>query len=383
VAVTSEVTGNRGAVGPIPFVDLAAQHAEIADEFTEGLGAVLETTGFVCGPRVAAFEEAYAAFSGTRHCIGVGNGTDAIELALRAAGVDSSHEVILPGNTFIATAEAVARVGARPVLVDIDRGTFLADVEQVLDRVTERTRVVIPVHLYGQMAFVDELADRLADHGHVVMIEDAAQSHGATRNREGPATRSVAAATSFYPGKNLGAYGDGGGILTNDDDIAQWLRLVRDHGSDRKYIHDIVGVNSRLDEIQAVVLSAKLARLDGWNQARQAAAARYHEMLADLDVVRPTVAAGNVHVWHLYVIELDGRDDVLTALQAEGVGAGIHYPVPVHRQPAFAYLGLPEGSLPVCESVAGRILSLPMHPHLTIEQQERVVDALGAALDRR
>jgi dTDP-4-amino-4,6-dideoxygalactose transaminase len=371
-----------GATAPIPFVDLAGQHAEVADQFAEGLQEVLATTGFVAGRFGRAFEEAYASFSGTRHCIGVANGTDAIELALRAAGVGVGDEVVLPGNTFIATAEAVARIGARTVLADIDATTALIDPQHALDLVGPRTRAVLPVHLYGQMAFVDDLAKGLADHDDVVLIEDAAQSHGATRHGDGPATHGIAAATSFYPGKNLGAYGDAGGVLTNDDELARQLMLMRDHGSGAKYRHDVLGFNSRMDEIQAVVLAAKLERLTDWNRARQEAAQRYDDLLADVaDLVRPVIAPGNTHVWHLYVVEVANRDEVLAALQAAGIGAGVHYPVPVHLQPAFADLGLGEGALPRCEASATRILSLPMHPHLTAAQQERVVSVVRDAVE--
>jgi dTDP-4-amino-4,6-dideoxygalactose transaminase len=365
----------------IPLVDLGAQHAAVAEEVAEGWQQVLARTAFIDGPQVAAFENEYAAFIGTRHCVGMGNGTDAIEIALRALGIGAGDECILPANTFIATAEAVCRAGATPVLVDCaDDGTYLIDVAATEAAMTPRTRAIIPVHLYGQAAPVEQLLP-LAERAGAAVLEDAAQSQGARRHGVSAGALGHAAATSFYPGKNLGAYGDAGAVLTDSDDVATRMRMIKNHGSPRKYEHDIVGVNSRLDTLQAVVLSAKLRRLAGWNASRRAAATRYDALLADLDeVVRPRTLEGNEHVWHLYVLRVPDRDQVLKELQSAGIGAGIHYPVPIHLTEAFAGLGHTEGAFPVTEQASGELLSLPLFAEITEGQQERVAKALTSAL---
>ncbi|RSM73237.1 erythromycin biosynthesis sensory transduction protein eryC1 [Actinoplanes sp. ATCC 53533] len=365
----------------IPLVDLAAAHAEVAEEVETGFKRIIAETAFIGGAEVAAFEQEYAAFSGLPHCVGVANGTDALELALRAVGVGPGAEVILPANTFIATAEAVARAGGRVVLVDCDPRTYLIDVEAALAAVTPATRAIAPVHLYGQLAPVEQLRAGLAGRD-VAVVEDAAQCQGATRHGRGAGADGIAA-TSFYPGKNLGAYGDAGAVVTASEELATTVRTLGSHGGLKKYTHDLVGVNSRLDGLQAVVLRAKLARLAGWNERRRAAAARYDELLAGLDVVRPVTLDGNEHVWHIYCVRVPGdtsgarRDEVLSRLNAAGVGAAIHYPVPVHRTGAFADLG---GSFPHAEAAGPQILSLPIYPQITPEQQARVAEALAAAL---
>ena len=366
---------------PIPLVDLAAQHAAVAAEVADGWQQVLARTAFIDGPQVAAFEAEYAAFIGAGHCVGVANGTDAIEIALRALGIGAGDECILPANTFIATAEAVCRAGATPVLVDCaDDGTYLIDTAAVEAAVTPRTRAIIPVHLYGQAAPVERLLP-LATRMGAWVVEDAAQSQGARRNGAGAGALAHAAATSFYPGKNLGAYGDAGAALTGSGEVAARMRVLRSHGSARKYEHQVMGVNSRLDTLQAVVLSAKLRRLAGWNEARRAAAQRYHTLLAGLDdVVQPQTLDGNEHVWHLYVVRVPDRDRVLKELQAAGIGAGIHYPVPIHLSEAFAGLGYAEGAFPVAERAARELLSLPLFAEITAGQQEQVALALKSAL---
>ena len=378
-------TGTTGA-DAVPLVDLKSAHAEVAEEVAAGFARVLSTTGFVGGPEVAAFEAEFAEFCGVAHCVGVANGTDAVELALRAAGVGPGDEVVVPANTFVATAEAVARAGARPVFVDCDSETALIDVQAAVAAVGPRTAAVVPVHLYGQLAPVEELAAKL-DGSRVRVVEDAAQCQGATRHGRGTGAGGVAA-TSFYPGKNLGAYGDGGAVLTDDPALAATVRALSNHGGTSKYSHDLIGVNSRLDALQAVVLRAKLRRLPAWNEARRAAAARYDELLAGLDgVVRPMAASGNVHVWHLYVVQLEAfggdrarRDALVAQLNAQGIGAGVHYPTALHQTGAFAHLGYEAGAFPHAEAAAARMVSLPLHPHITAAQQERVVEALAAAL---
>ena len=374
----------------IPLVDLAAAHADVAEEVEAGFKRIITDTAFIGGAEVGAFEREYAAFSDIAHCVGVANGTDALELALRAVGLGHGDSVIMPANTFVATAEAVARVGAQSVLVDIDPATCLIDVDAALSAVGANTRAVVPVHLYGQIAPTELLVAALADSG-VAVVEDAAQVQGATRHGHAAGAPGLAgpngiASTSFYPGKNLGAYGDAGAVLTGNLDLATTVRTLGNHGGLTKYVHNLVGVNSRLDGLQAVVLRAKLARLAGWNEGRRAAAARYHELLDGVDVVRPQTLDGNVHVWHLYVVRVPGdgtaarRDAVLAKLNAAGVGASIHYPTPVHLTGAFAHLGYRAGAFPQAERAAAEIISLPLYPHITADQQARVVEALTAAL---
>lgn len=380
VATGTEVPTGHPTGEPVPFVDLAAQQAEVDAEVQEGLRRVFATTAFVGGPWVSRFEEAYAAFAGVAHCVGVASGTDALELALRAVGVGRGEEVILPANTFVATAEAVSRLGAVPVLVDVDPEHLLIDPDAVAAAVTARTRAIVPVHLFGQTAFVEQLAP-IAERAGAVLVEDAAQSQGARRHGRAAGSFGAAAGTSFYPGKNLGAAGDAGAVLTDDADVAALVRKLGDHGSAVKYEHDVIGMNSRLDAVQAVVLSAKLERLAAWNAARSRAADRYGDLFGDLDGVRlPSVAEGNEHVWHLYPVRVDRRDDVVAGLRAEGIGVGTHYPVPVHLTGAYEHLGYAQGAFPVSEAAAGSMISLPMFPHLAAEQQERVASALEAAL---
>jgi dTDP-4-amino-4,6-dideoxygalactose transaminase len=363
---------------PIPLVDLNLQHRRIADEVRAGFERVIAASSFILGPEADLFEREFADYCGVAHCVGVGNGTDAIELALRACRVGAGDEVILPANTFVATAEAVIRAGAAPVVVDCDED-FLLDVDAVSAAVTSRTRAVIPVHLYGQLAPMKALADVLPSD--VVVIEDAAQAHGAAHAGQRAGSFGIAAATSFYPGKNLGAYGDAGAVLTDDHEVADRLRRLRSHGGMHKYEHVDIGFNSRLDGLQAVVLSAKLARLDAWNDERRAAATRYDQLLADLpDVIRPRVVPGNDHVWHLYVVRVPHRDEVLAALHAAGIGASVHYPAPVHLLPAFENFGYQRGTFPVSEHTADRILSLPIYPGITEEKQKLVIRALRDAL---
>ncbi|MHA6764999.1 DegT/DnrJ/EryC1/StrS family aminotransferase [Streptacidiphilus sp. PAMC 29251] len=367
----------------IPLVDLKAAHAEVAEEVRAGFDRVLANTAFIGGEEVREFEREYAEFAGVAHCVGVANGTDALELALRASGVGVGDEVVLPANTFIATAGAVARIGARPVLVDCFPDSLLIDPRQAVKAVGGATRAVVPVHLYGQSAAVEELLAELPDR--VAVVEDGAQSQGATRFGRTAGSGGIAA-TSFYPGKNLGAYGDAGAVLTDDEEQAGLLRALANHGGVAKYRHDVAGFNSRLDGLQAVVLRAKLARLAEGNAARRAAAARYDALLADLAaagrVLLPVTAEGNVHVWHLYVVRIGAaeRDQVVAALNAAGIGAGVHYPAAVHLTPAFAHLGHRRGDFPHAEEAADRMLSLPLFPQITADQQQQVVEALASAL---
>jgi len=364
----------------VPFLDLSAQQADIAAEVLPVWQRQFESAAFVGGPEVDAFEQEYADYIGVRHVIGVSNGTDALELAYRAAGLRPGDEVIMPANTFIATAEAASRIGAVPVFVDVDDDCLLIDPAALEAAISSRTRLIVPVHLFGQTAPMELIVPIAEKHG-LVVVEDAAQSQGAS----GPSGRAGAlgriSATSFYPGKNLGAAGDAGAIMTNDAAWAGVVRTLGAHGSSRKYVHEQIGINARLDAVQAAVLRAKLRRLEGWNAARRAAADRYAELLGSVDGVRlPSPRPGNTDVWHLYVIRVDGRDRLLAELTASGIGAGIHYPTIVPLTEAYAGLGYRPGQFPVAESAAARILSLPMFPHLRIDQQERVAAALSARL---
>lgn len=364
----------------VPFLDIASQQAEIADEVLPIWRSQFLSAGFIGGSEVTAFEQEYAAYIGVEHVIGVSNGTDALELAFRAVGVGAGDEVIMPANTFIATAEAVSRIGAVPVLVDVDPDHLLIDPDAVEAAITPRTRAIAPVHLYGQTAPVERLLP-LADARGIAVVEDAAQSQGAssTAGRAGALGR--VAGTSFYPGKNLGAAGDAGAVMTDDGDMAAFIRNVAAHGSSVKYVHDRIGMNARLDAVQAPVLRAKLRRLDAWNAARRAAAARYGELLAGVDGIRlPLVRSGNEDVWHLYVVQVAERERVMAEMTAAGVSVAIHYPTPVHLTEAYADLGYRRGQFPVSEAAADRILSLPMFPHLSAAQQERVAETLTAAV---
>ena len=362
----------------VPLVDLRIQTESVAGGFRTALEEVLRTTSFVLGPQVETFEQEYAAFCAAGHCVGVGNGTDAIELALRAAGIGEGDDVVLPANTFVATAEAAARSGARVVLADCDED-FLIDVAGLAERLTPRTRAVIGVDLYGPVA--DFAGIRSVVGPDVLLFEDAAQSQGASRDGQRAGSFGTAAATSFYPGKNLGAFGDAGAVTTSDPGVAERTRMLRNHGGIRRYEHLEVGVNSRLDSLQAAVLSLKLRELEEWNEQRRQAAQRYQDLLGDEPgIVLPRVVDGGVHVWHLYVVRVPERDRVLAELAAADIHAGIHYPAPVHLLPAFRDLGLGPGSFPVAERMAGEILSLPIFPGITEHQQEWVAHVLRRAV---
>ena len=364
----------------IPLVDLAAQHRQIADEVAAGFASVMANTSFILGKEVKQFETAFAEFVGAKHCIGVGSGIDALEFALRAAGIGRGDEVIVQANTFVATPLAVERAGATPVLVDCEPVHYMLDIEQVGNKITARTRAVMPVHLFGQVAPMERLQPLAEKHG-LKIIEDLAQAQGARRNGRSAGSFGDAGGTSFYPGKNLGGYGDGGAVTTSSDALAAKVRALRNYGSEVKYQHPETGYNSRLDTLQAVVLLAKLKRLATWNEERRQAARRYDELLAGIEgITLPGVDAGNEHVFHLYVLRVPHRDEVFKKMNAEGIGATIHYPIPVHLHGAFDHLGLGPGSFPVAEKAASEILSLPIFPGITVEQQTRTVDSLRRAL---
>jgi dTDP-4-amino-4,6-dideoxygalactose transaminase len=368
----------------VPFMDLPLQYRNLKTEIDAAVGQVFTKCNFILGQELTDFERAFAEFAGAKHCIGVGSGTDALQLILRALDIGPGDEVITVANTFIATVEAITYVGATPVLVDCQAGNYLIDVDAVAKAVTKKTRAVIPVHLYGQPANIDPLLELGRARG-LHVVEDAAQAHGATwRDGRRCGSVGIAAGFSFYPGKNLGAYGDGGAVTTNDEAVAAKLKLLRNWGSVVKYHHDIKGYNSRLDTVQAAVLGVKLRRLGEWNDARAKIAQRYRERLASVPGIELPAEAPwtGRHVYHLFIVRTPNRDQVIKALESSGVQTGIHYPRPVHLQKAYADLRLPEGTFPNAESTSREILSLPMFPEMTLEQADYVADTLTRIVAR-
>ena len=369
-------------VTEIPFVDLRAQSRALHDEYEGALWPVVDRAAFSLGPELVEFEEAFAAFCETGYCVGVSSGTDAVKLALLCAGVGAGDEVIVPANTFIATAEAVSHLGATPVFVDVLADTALIDPRAVAGAVTDATRAVVPVHLFGQPADMEAVQVVAGRHG-LLVVEDACQAHGARYRGKRAGSLGSAAAFSFYPGKNLGALGDGGAVTTNVLEIDERLRLFRNHGQADKHTHAVIGYCDRLHNLQAALLSVKLQHLEEWNAARRAAARRYDELLAEVEGVTPIVCGADVEpVYHLYVVQVDDRDRVRDELGEAGIQTGIHYPVPLHLQPAYAHLGHGRGDFPVAEALADRLLSLPMFPEIAAAQQERVVATLAQAVAR-
>jgi dTDP-4-amino-4,6-dideoxygalactose transaminase len=366
----------------VPFLDLPAQNRSIFGELQWALGEVIDEAAFILGPSVEGFERAFAGYVGTRHCIGLNNGTSALHLALLACGVGPGDEVITTPHTWISTTWAVSYVGARPVYVDIDPVTFTLDPNLVEKAVTPRTRAILPVHLYGQSANLAALG-RVADEHGLVLIEDAAQAHGARWEGRRVGSVGKAGCFSFYPGKNLGAFGEGGAVVTDDDQVAERIRRLRDHAQQGRHHHVEVGYNMRMEGVQGAVLGVKLRHLDGWNAARERVARRYHELLAGTPhLVLPTAPDPDGHVWHLFVVQTPGvdRNQVRAALEAAGVATAIHYPTPVPYQPAYRHLGYRPGDFPVAERVMHNCLSLPMYAELTEEQVRHVTSALRAYL---
>jgi len=365
----------------VPFVDLKKQGSDLIEEFDAAFRSVVGRAAYTLGPEVEGFESAFAQYCGCARAVGVSSGTDALKLAYLAAGVRPGDEVILPVNTFMATAEAVSHVGATPVFVDCLADTANMDPSKLAGACTGRTRAIVPVHLYGQPADMDPILDFAADRGAAV-IEDACQAHGAGYRGRPTGSMGVAAAFSFYPGKNLGALGDGGAVTTNDVRLADEVALLRNHGQSDKYTHAVIGYCDRLHNLQAAFLSVKLPRLAEANAARRTAAAHYDRLLGGIAGVEPIGRRDDIeHVYHLYVIQVEDRDEVRAALDAAGVDSGIHYPVPLHLTPAYRSLGYAAGDFPIAEGMAGRILSLPMHPYLTPDQIEYVAEVLESVLD--
>ena len=360
----------------IPFLDLKAQYRTIKDEVHAAINKVIENTAFAGGPFVAAFEEEFAKFCGTGQAIGVGNGTDALWMALVALGIGAGDEVITTPNTFIATAEAISLAGATPVFVDIEEITHNMNPAEIERAITNKTKAIIPVHLFGQPADMDPIMAIAQKHG-LHVIEDACQAHGAEYKGRRAGSIGIAGCFSFYPGKNLGAYGEGGGIVTNDDALAAKMRMFRDHGQARKYYHDIIGWNARLDGIHGAVLSVKLKYLNNWNDARRKHAAAYTKGLATVEgIIVPREMEYARHVYHIYAVRVKERDKFMAYLNGKGIACGIHYPVPLHLQKAYSFMNKGPGSFPIAEKCAAEYVSLPMFAELTDEQVTYVVDQI-------
>ncbi|OVE79946.1 hypothetical protein BVY02_01840 [bacterium J17] len=360
----------------VPFLDLKIQYNNLKEQIDRELVAVCEETAFVLGPRVAAFEENFAKFLETEHTVGVASGTAALELAFWALGLSDGDEVILPAHTFVATAIGAMSVGAKPMLVDADPKTFLFDFDKLEEAVTEKTKAICPVHLYGRATDMDELTAFAKKHN-LSIIEDTAQAHGARWKGKRVGTFGEFGCYSFYPGKNLGAYGDGGAISTNSSELADKVRRLRNYGSPVKYQHPELGTNSRLDSMQAAILDIKLRELENWNNQRWNAAAKYCELLRDDErIVLPELPEKGTHVFHLFVVQVDAREELMKKLAEEGVSTGIHYPIPFYLQGGFTNLGYKEGDFPVAEALAPKILSLPMFPEISDAQIEHVVSSL-------
>jgi dTDP-4-amino-4,6-dideoxygalactose transaminase len=357
----------------VPFVDLAAQYRTISAEINEAVSRVIRDTDFILGREVSLFEEEFASFCEAKWAIGVDSGTSALELALRAYEIGPGDEVITAANSFIASALAISHAGATPVLVDVDPETYTIDVAAIEKAITPRTKGVIPVHLYGHPADMDPLVELAQRHG-LVIIEDACQAHGARYKGKRTGSLGHAAAFSFYPGKNLGAYGDGGMVVTSDQAVAKRLEMLRNYGQKEKYQHMFRGYNRRLDTLQAAVLRVKLKHLDEWNDARRQHAKSYRRLLEQNGIVTPYAVAHAESVWHLYVIRSGQRDALKEHLAGRGIGVGIHYPIPIHLQPAYRDLGYRQGDFPVTEEYAHQILSLPMYAELTAEVIGRIAE---------
>lgn len=356
----------------IPFVDLRAQYALISQEVEEALKEVLQTTDFILGNELLRFEEEFASFSGVGHCVGLASGTDAIHLALLAIGVGPGDEVIVPAHTFVASAFAVSYTGARPVFVDVNPRTYTIDVDAIEQAISHDTKAIMPVHLYGCPAEMDTLIG-LARRHHLRVVEDAAQAHGAEFRQKRCGSIGDVGCFSFYPGKNLGAYGDGGAVVTNDSDVAQAIRRLRFYGQEKKHEHLTIGYNSRLDTLQAAVLRVKLRKLASWNEARRAKVLLYRELLSGVPLCLPVDPEEGIHVYHLFVVRTGHRDALLQFLRENGVMAQVHYPVPVHLQKAYRGLNYAAGDMPIAETCAREVLSLPLYPEITEDQIRYVV----------
>jgi dTDP-4-amino-4,6-dideoxygalactose transaminase len=364
----------------VPFLDLKAQHAPLRAEFNKAIQEVIDEASFAGGPRVVQFEANFAAYCHARHAIGLGSGTEALWLALLALGIGLGDEVITVPNSFMATAEAITYCGAKPVFVDIDERTYNMDPAALEGALTSRTKAIIPVHLFGQAADMDPIIEFARKHG-LFVIEDAAQAHGAEYKGRRVGTLGDIAGFSFYPGKNLGAFGEAGAVVTENAELQEKIRVLRDHGQVRKYYHSMIGWNCRMDGIQAAVLDIKLRHLEKGNQLRRSHAAQYDTALEGLEeVIAPVEATFAKHVYHIYAIRVQKRDEVMQQLGEKGIGCGVHYPVPIHLQEAYRSLGYRPGAFPIAERCAAELISLPMFPELTPAQVEMVAQHLKEAV---
>jgi dTDP-4-amino-4,6-dideoxygalactose transaminase len=360
----------------VPFLDLKAQHAPLRDQVDRAIAKVIDSGAFAGGPFVTQFEDEFAAFCACEYAIGLGSGTEAIWLALLALGVGPGDEIITVPSTFMATAEAISYCGATPVFVDIDERTYTMDPAEIQDAITEKTKAIIPVHLFGQPADMDPILEIAREHN-LFVVEDAAQAHGAEYKERKAGTLGDAGCFSFYPGKNLGAFGEAGAVVTNDFKLQEKIRILRDHGQVRKYYHTMIGWNCRMDGIQAAVLSVKLQHLKRGNQLRRSHALKYNEALGKVEeLVIPVEAVHSQHVYHVYAIRVKERAEFMQSLANKGIGCGVHYPVPIHLQEAYRGLGYKKGSFPIAERTAEEFVSLPMFPELTQAQLKRVVEAV-------
>jgi dTDP-4-amino-4,6-dideoxygalactose transaminase len=363
----------------VPYLDLKAQYASIKNEIDAAIARVLDSCQFVLGSEVAGFEQEFSTYCETSECIAVNSGTSALHLALIAAGVGPGDEVITVPFTFVASVAAVLYAGARPVLVDIDPRSFTLDPAAIEAAITPRTKAILPVHLYGQPADMDPIMEVARRHG-LIVIEDAAQAHGAKYKGRPVGSIGDMACFSFYPGKNLGAYGEGGAVTTNNAEFARTIRMLRDWGQDRKYHHVLRGFNYRMEGFQGAILRVKLRHLEQWTEARRALVHQYDEVLADCEVETPTEMPWARHVYHVYTVRSDDRDDLQAALTTEGIQTGVHYSVPVHLQPAYADLGYGAGAFPRAEAAAKQVLSLPLYPELSIESVTEVARIVRKAV---
>ncbi len=364
----------------IPFVDLKAQYRSIKNEIDEAIQETLENAWFVLGPRTADFERLFAAYTGTRYAIGVSSGTSALLLALLTAGIGPGDEVITTPFTFIATVASIMYVGAKPILVDIDPVTYNINPAGIEEALTPRTKAIMPVHLYGQCADMDPILN-IASRNKLLVIEDAAQAHGAEYKDRRAGSMGDIACFSFYPGKNLGAYGEGGAVVTSNPTYTRKVMMLRDWGMGRKNRYDLIGFNARMHGIQGAILKVKMKYIEGWTEARRRNAERYNQLLKEVEgVTTPTEAKYARHVYHVYVIRIKNRDQVHKKLVESGIGAGVHYPIPVHMQKGYAMLGYEAGRFPVAEEVSGEVISLPVYPELNESQIEEVVSVLKSSL---
>ncbi|MHA6692454.1 DegT/DnrJ/EryC1/StrS family aminotransferase [Devosia sp. A449] len=360
----------------IPFLDLKAQYASIQPQIESAVTKVLRSGHYVLGDDVAALEEEFAAYCGTTHAVAVNTGTSALHLALLAAGVKRGDEVITTPFTFIASAAAIRYIGARPVFVDIDPKTFTIDPDKIESAITPRTKAILPVHLYGQMAAMSDILDLATRHG-LTVVEDACQAHGARYKGQRAGSMGVSGCFSFYPGKNLGACGEGGMVVTSNDEHARQIRMLRDWGQEKRYHHVVEGYNYRMDAIQGAILRVKLRQLESWTETRRARAQLYTKLLEGSCIAAPIEAEGNRHVWHIFAVRMRDRDNLRAQLLKEGIETGLHYPVPVHLQPAYADLGHKRGDFVQAEAAADTVLSLPIYPELSERDVEFIADAVS------